>query len=185
MLSQPAVSATHVAFTYAGDLWSAKLDGSDVIRLTTRGRRRIVSGVFAGRKRDRLLGELRWQCGRLRRAGGWRRSASTHLPPRSRCSAGVHTGRPSGALRIGTQRNDNATIAAVHGPRRGGRRGGAADPDGRAGDVCPRRSADRLQSSAPGLRGMEALPRWTQLGDPSVYEPDPCHREDSAARDTQ
>ena len=35
MLSQPAVSATHVAFVYAGDLWSANLDGSDVIRLTT------------------------------------------------------------------------------------------------------------------------------------------------------
>ena len=35
LLSQPAVSATRVAFTYAGDLWSAKLDGSDVRRLTT------------------------------------------------------------------------------------------------------------------------------------------------------
>ena len=35
LLSQPAVSATHVAFIYAGDLWSARLDGSDVRRLTT------------------------------------------------------------------------------------------------------------------------------------------------------
>jgi tricorn protease len=35
LLAQPALSATHVAFTYAGDLWSAKLDGSDVRRLTT------------------------------------------------------------------------------------------------------------------------------------------------------
>jgi len=35
LLSQPAVSATHVAFAYAGDLWSAKLDGTDVRRLTT------------------------------------------------------------------------------------------------------------------------------------------------------
>ena len=35
LLAQPAVSATHVAFVYAGDLWSAKLDGSDVRRLTT------------------------------------------------------------------------------------------------------------------------------------------------------
>jgi tricorn protease len=35
LLSQPAVSATHVAFAYAGDLWSAKLDGSDGVRLTT------------------------------------------------------------------------------------------------------------------------------------------------------
>jgi len=35
MLQQPAISATHVAFVYANDLWSARLDGSDVRRLTT------------------------------------------------------------------------------------------------------------------------------------------------------
>jgi len=35
MLAQPAVSATQVAFVYAGDIWTAKLDGSDVRRLTT------------------------------------------------------------------------------------------------------------------------------------------------------
>ena len=35
LLTQPAISATHVAFIYAGDLWTAKLDGSDVRRLTT------------------------------------------------------------------------------------------------------------------------------------------------------
>ena len=35
LLAQPAVSATHVAFIYAGDLWSAHLDGADVRRLTT------------------------------------------------------------------------------------------------------------------------------------------------------
>ncbi|MFI5312200.1 MAG: PDZ domain-containing protein [Gemmatimonadales bacterium] len=35
LLSQPAVSSTRVAFVYAGDLWSAKLDGTDVRRLTT------------------------------------------------------------------------------------------------------------------------------------------------------
>ena len=35
LLAQPAVSATHVAFLHAGDLWSARLDGSDVRRLMT------------------------------------------------------------------------------------------------------------------------------------------------------
>ena len=34
MLSQPAVSAKHIAFVYAGDLWVANLDGTDVRRLT-------------------------------------------------------------------------------------------------------------------------------------------------------
>src|SRR4029078_1470806 len=35
LLAQPAVSATHVAFVYAGDLWSAAITGADVRRLTT------------------------------------------------------------------------------------------------------------------------------------------------------
>jgi tricorn protease len=35
LLGNPALSATHVAFNYAGDLWTARLDGSEVRRLTT------------------------------------------------------------------------------------------------------------------------------------------------------
>src|SRR5258706_1698121 len=35
LLAQPAVSAGRVSFAYAGDLWTAKLDGTDVRRLTT------------------------------------------------------------------------------------------------------------------------------------------------------
>jgi tricorn protease len=35
MLSQPAVSGTHIAFAYGGDLWTAKVDGSEVRRLTS------------------------------------------------------------------------------------------------------------------------------------------------------
>ncbi len=35
MLAQPAISAQHVAFVYAGDLWVANQDGTNVRRLTT------------------------------------------------------------------------------------------------------------------------------------------------------
>ncbi|MGD8330643.1 MAG: hypothetical protein PVJ49_14515, partial [Acidobacteriota bacterium] len=35
LLAEPAISATHIAFAYAGDLWSARIDGSDARRLTT------------------------------------------------------------------------------------------------------------------------------------------------------
>jgi tricorn protease len=35
MLSQPAVGGDRIAFAYAGDLWSARTDGSDVRRLTS------------------------------------------------------------------------------------------------------------------------------------------------------
>src|SRR5262249_23655229 len=35
LLSQPAVSQTHIAFVYADDLWVCDLDGSNVRRLTS------------------------------------------------------------------------------------------------------------------------------------------------------
>ena len=35
LLAEPAVSETHIAFVYAHDLWIARLDGTDVRRLTT------------------------------------------------------------------------------------------------------------------------------------------------------
>jgi len=35
MVSSPAVSADRVVFSYAGDLWTARLDGSGVVRLTS------------------------------------------------------------------------------------------------------------------------------------------------------
>jgi len=35
LLSQPALSSTQVAFAYAGDLWTSRIDGTDVRRLTT------------------------------------------------------------------------------------------------------------------------------------------------------
>src|SRR3977135_872987 len=34
LLAQPAISKTHLAFIYAGDLWAADLDGKNVRRLT-------------------------------------------------------------------------------------------------------------------------------------------------------
>src|SRR5262245_58070038 len=35
LLSQPAISSTEIAFVYAGDLWAAKIDGTEVRRLTS------------------------------------------------------------------------------------------------------------------------------------------------------
>ena len=35
LLTQPAISASHIAFIYAGDLYSADLNGGNVRRLTS------------------------------------------------------------------------------------------------------------------------------------------------------
>ncbi len=47
LLAQPATSATHVAFVYAGDLWVARHDGTRRPAADDRRRRRIESGVLA------------------------------------------------------------------------------------------------------------------------------------------
>ncbi len=52
MLSQPAVSADHIAFIYAEDLWVANLDGSSPRRLTVSEGIEFQPVLFAGWKMD-------------------------------------------------------------------------------------------------------------------------------------
>ena len=69
LLTQPAISASHIAFVYAGDLWVADLDGRNVRRLTTDDGRRVEPGVLAGREDDRVQRAVRRQHRRLHRPG--------------------------------------------------------------------------------------------------------------------
>ena len=43
LLQQPAVSKTHIAFGFAGDLWVVGRDGGDARRLTHNGETRTVA----------------------------------------------------------------------------------------------------------------------------------------------
>ncbi len=52
MLSQPAVSADHIAFIYAEDLWVANADGSEPRRLTVSEGIEFQPGILAGWKMD-------------------------------------------------------------------------------------------------------------------------------------
>ena len=55
LLAQPAVSANHVAFIYAADLWVARLDGTGVRRLTTESRSHRVVTTVTGVIRRTLM----------------------------------------------------------------------------------------------------------------------------------
>ena len=61
LLHQPATSGTHVAFVYADDLWVARIDGSDVRRLTTDDGIESSPAFSPDGKLDRVHGAVRRQ----------------------------------------------------------------------------------------------------------------------------
>ena len=72
LLSQPALSARHVAFIYADNLWVADLDGRNVRRLTS-DLGAVSNPVFSpDGKPDRLQRPVRGEHRRLSGAGGGR-----------------------------------------------------------------------------------------------------------------
>ena len=74
MFRQPAVSATQIAFVYAGDIWVVPKKGGVAHAPQLAARRGVVPALLAGRLAHRLQRQLRRQHRRLRRA---RRSAAT------------------------------------------------------------------------------------------------------------
>ena len=66
LLRYPDVSATQIAFVYAGDIWVVPKAGGVASRLFA-ARRGDVPALLAGRRRDRLQRQLRRQPRRVRR----------------------------------------------------------------------------------------------------------------------
>ncbi len=69
MLRQPDVSATHIAFVYAGDIWVVAEAGRRRGPPQLAARRGILPALLARRQDARLLGQLRRQHRRLHGAG--------------------------------------------------------------------------------------------------------------------
>ena len=69
LLRHPTYSKGRVAFSYLGDIWIAREDGSGVQRLTVHNCAGCVSAVFAGWAVDRVLIQPRGQLRCLRDAG--------------------------------------------------------------------------------------------------------------------
>src|SRR3989304_4623130 len=166
LLAQPAMSATRVAFTYAGDLWSARLDGSDARRLppadgdetspsfSPDGALIAFTGNYDGNTDVYVIPA----------EGGTPRRLTWHPAPDIAQGFAPHR-RPARALPSRPQRVDRRAPAALHRAHRGRRRGPAPDPERHAGHLFTGRPAHCLQPAQPRVQPMEALPRRPPPGD--------------------
>ena len=186
LLAQPAVSATQIAFGYAGDLWTAKLDGSDVRRLTTAegdetnpvfspdGRWIAFAGNYDGNQDVYLVPA----------AGGEPRRLTWHPgadAPMAFTPDGKRVLFLSGRADYSNRYAQLWTVAVEGGPETRVPIPNAAEatysPDGR--------SIDRLQPDLPGIRAVERLPRRDDVGDLADRHRHLGSREDSSARGPQ
>ena len=183
LLSEPAVSATRIAFIYAGDLWIADLDGGNVRRLTTD------------------VGSSRVRPSRPTGSGSPSPPSTTATPtstssrPRAACRRRLtwHPGpdivrgfTPDGKavlFIVAAQRLHRPLHAALH---RAGRRRHADTqlpiPHGVERRLLARRQAHRLQPARRPLAAVEALPRRRRLAHLDLRRQRPRGREDPAAR---
>ena len=169
LATSPTLSRTHIAFAYAGDLWTVPRAGGEAVRLTTgvgteTGPRFSPDGTTLAFTAE-YDGNLDVYIG----SGDGRRAAAPDLPPGRGLRPRVDAGRQARPLRVLAHQRERAIQPAVHDGRgrRVPRRPAAADGQ-RGGDVA-RRRADRLRAHPAGVQHLEALPR--RPGDADLDRP--------------
>ncbi len=181
LLAEPAVSQNQIAFAYAGDIWTADLDGKNVRRLTSDAGEETNPVFSPGRQVDRLLGAVRGQRRRLCRPRAGRRAPAPDLASRRRPRAVLHARRQGRPLHVAADRLHGPLPAALHGAGRRRRRNAPRDPQRGPGDVLARRQAPRLQPGRAGLPAVEALPRRPVLAALDLHVRQSLDRKDPAA----
>ena len=58
LVRNPTLSRTHIAFSYAGDLWTVSREGGEAQRLTTGTGNEALPAVFSRRPVDSLHGRV-------------------------------------------------------------------------------------------------------------------------------
>ena len=181
LLTQPAISATHIAFIYAGDLFTADLDGTNVRRLTTDdgvesnpvfspdGKTIAFSAQYDGNT-DVYTVPL---------AGGPPVRLTWHPGADS-----VQSFTPDGKAVLFT--SQRATFTARYTqlftvPTAGGMEDAAADPERGPGHLLARRQPHRLQPDRRAVSAVEALPRRHDPAAVALRHEEPRHRKDPAA----
>ena len=81
LFRQAAVNQTHIAFSYAGDIWIVERGGGQARRLTDGPGQRRLPYVLAGRDSTGILKSNRRRLGCMRDARGGRRSPAAYLQP--------------------------------------------------------------------------------------------------------
>ena len=143
LLQEPTLSKTHIAFAYAGDLWTVGRDGGEA---PPHQRRRPGNRprLLARRQPDRLHRRIRRQPRRLRHPGRRRVPHASRITPASTWpSAGRLTARACCSVRPDQLFRFNKLFTV---PVDGGRRGRLPLPMGEEGPSRP--------TGAPGLRAV-------------------------------
>ena len=181
LLAQPATDGKQIAFIYAGDLWSARLDGTDVRRLTTAD----------GDERNPTFspdGNL------ITFTGNYDGNADVYVIPAlggaPRASRGTRRGDRAGVHADGKQVLFTSARNAVTGslvqlftvPIEGGVETQLPIPQRIPGHVFARRAPHRLQPVLTPVPPVETLPRRARLANLALRFGESRHREDSAAR---
>ena len=181
ILHQPATSGTHVAFVYADDLWVARLDSTDVRRLTTgdgvESNRRFAGWVLIAFSAQcdgntdvytvpaaGVPTRLTWHPGADVVQGFTPdgRRVALHL-----AALGLH--EPLHAALHRAARRRHARSAAIPMPQR---------------RLFARRAADGLQPDRAPLRTVEAISRWHGVAPVALRLLQPKRGEGAATGDT-
>ncbi len=159
LLAQPAISADHVAFIYADDLWVADLNGTHATRVTSDIGRGVQPGLLARRPDHRLQRSVRRQHRRLHHSGQRRCADPPHLAPQPGRRPRLHPGRQGGAVLVAAPRLHRALHTAVHRAPDRRHADAAAHPQRRPGLLLARRGLYRLHANRrPLAAAVEALP---------------------------
>ena len=159
LLRTPTVSATHIAFAYASNIWVVDRAGGRARRITSFQGDDRQPAVLAGRQVDCVQRRLRRQPRRLRGADRGGRAETAHLAPRQRPGARVDARRQAGRLRL-RPRLVGAGGTRASGPSRSKAASrAAADASRLPGHVLARRQALRLPDAQLVGRGAPELPR--------------------------
>ena len=168
LLRTPSISATHVAFAYANNIWIVDRKGGDARRLTSFQGQSTQSQDLArwddGRVQRGLCGQHR----RLHRAGERRRAAAPDVASRRRHGAGLDARRHEDHVRVGPaeRRRRSAAPRFWTVPVKGGIAEPMPLPRGYQGKISPdgRRIAYRMNTSwdeeRRNYRGGQNRPVW-------------------------
>ena len=175
------MSAKHVAFVYAEDLWVADLDGKNPRRLTT-DRRRVPPGLLAGRPDPRVQRPVRRQHRRL------------HDPRRRRQPDAAHVTTPAADIVRGFTPDGKAVLFSSNRnvfsnrhsqlftvPLTGGMPTKLPIPWGFEAELLAGRRVHRVHPGPRRHRPVEALPRRHPLPHLGLQRQGPRHRRDPAA----
>ena len=158
LLQKPTLSRTHIAFVYAGDLWTVPRDGGAAQRLTS-GPGVETNPVYSpDGSTIAFTGEYDGNTDVYTVPGGRRRAEAPDVASRAGHGAVVDAGRQADPVRL-EPRQLRAGAAALHDGRERQLSRAAAAAVGMGGGLLARRQPSGLRADAARLQRLEAIPR--------------------------